>query len=58
VCIRLFEQGLITGSMPTDAAERNTWQAQGKQPTSIKIGGKWVDYSRAEPFATVLGYDD
>jgi hypothetical protein len=52
---QMFEQGLITGSMPTDAAERNTWQAQGKQPTSIKIGGKWVDYSRAEPFATVLG---
>ena len=52
---QLFDQGLITGSMPTDAAERNTWQAQGKQPTSIKIGGKWVDYSRAEPFATVLG---
>ena len=52
---QLFDRGLITGSMPTDAAERNTWQAQGKQPTSIKIGGKWVDYSRAEPFATVLG---
>jgi hypothetical protein len=52
---QMFEQGLITGSMPTEAAERNTWQAQGKQPTSIKIGGKWVDYSRAEPFATVLG---
>ena len=52
---QMFEAGIITGSMPTDAAERNTWQAQGKQPTSIKIGGKWVDYSRAEPFATVLG---
>ena len=52
---QMFDQGLITGSMPTDAAERNTWQAEGKQPTSIKIGDTWVDYSRAEPFATVLG---
>ena len=52
---QMFEAGIITGSMPTDAAERNTWQAQGKQPTSIKIGDTWVDYSRAEPFATVLG---
>ena len=52
---QMFEAGIITGSMPTDPAERNTWQAEGKQPTSIKVGDTWVDYSRAEPFATVLG---
>jgi len=52
---QMFEQGIITGSMPTDPSERNTWQAEGKQPTSIKVGDTWVDYSRAEPFATVLG---
>jgi hypothetical protein len=52
---QMFEAGIITGSMPTDPSERNTWQAEGKQPTSIKVGDTWVDYSRAEPFATVLG---
>ena len=52
---QLFDNDLITGSMPTSAAERNTWQSLGKPPTSIKIGDTWVDYSRAEPLATVLG---
>ena len=52
---QLFDSDLITGSMPTDPAERNTWKSLGKPATSIKIGDTWVDYSRAEPLATVLG---
>ena len=52
---QLFDNELITGSMPTDPAERNTWKSLGKPATSIKIGDTWVDYSRAEPLATVLG---
>ncbi len=52
---QLFDSELITGSMPSDPAERNTWKSLGKPATSIKIGDTWVDYSRAEPLATVLG---
>ena len=51
----LHKNGLITGSEPTDPAERNTWQAEGKQPLSIKVGDQWVSYARVEPFATVMG---
>ena len=52
---QLFDNDLITGSMPTDPAERNTWKSLGKPATSIKVGDTWIDYSRSEPLATVLG---
>lgn len=52
---QLFQDGLITGAEPEDPAERQRWRANGIQPMSVKVGDKWVSYSRAEPFATVLG---
>ena len=51
----LYSGGNLTGSIPDDAAERATWQANGIQPFSIKVGDKWVSYQRVEPFATVMG---
>ena len=45
----------LTGSVPDDAAERATWQANGIQPFSIKVGDQWISYQRVEPFATVMG---
>lgn len=53
--IEMFKAGMITGSIPEDPAERERWKANGIQPNSIKLGDSWVSYSRAEPFATVLG---
>ena len=52
---QLFQNGVITGAEPEDPAERQRWRANGIQPMSIKVGDQWVSYSRAEPFATVLG---
>lgn len=51
----LYAAGRITGSEPTDPAERNTWRAEGKQPLSIKVGDTWVSFARVEPLATVMG---
>ena len=51
----MYTSGSLTGSMPDDAAERATWQANGIQPFSIKVGDQWISYQRVEPFATVMG---
>jgi len=51
----LYHSGRITGAEPTDPAERNTWQALGKKPYSIKPGDTWYEYGRFDPIATPLG---
>jgi len=45
--------GMITGNGPPDIDERKLWEAQ-HPARSIKIGDKWVDYSRIEPFGWIL----
>lgn len=51
----LTARGLITGSGPTDQAQKKTWEATGKQPYSIKIGDQWLSYARLEPLGVTLG---
>lgn len=58
--------GEVVGAAPQNKAERERFYAQGKQPWSVKLGGKtnketgeveggkWVSYRRVEPFNTVL----
>jgi hypothetical protein len=36
----------LTGPAPTDPKERRKFHAEGKQPNSVKIHGKWVGYNR------------
>jgi hypothetical protein len=43
----------ITGAPPSNPVERDQWYAEGKQPNSIKIFGKWRNYE-ASPFALQL----
>lgn len=50
----LAAEGRITGSYPKDKKEAALWKSQGIQPYSIKIGNKWVEYRRFDPFATLL----
>lgn len=45
-----FEAGNITGAAPKNSAERDRFYREGKQPYSMKIGGKWVSYQKIEPF--------
>lgn len=48
-------EGKITGAAPKNAADRKRFFQEGKLPYALKIGNKWVQYRRMEPFATVIG---
>lgn len=46
--------GIITGPGPSRAQDREVWEAQGMQPYSIRIGGKWVSYNRLDVVGNML----
>lgn len=52
--VSFVDEGKITGKAPKDAAERDKFFREGKLPYAIKIGDKWVQYQRLEPFASFL----
>ena len=45
--------GMITGNGPPDPAERKAW-LKNNRPRSIKVGDKFIDYSRIEPFGQIM----
>jgi hypothetical protein len=49
------QQGLISGGGPADRHAGDLMRADGWQPYSIKVGGKWISYARLDPYSTVLG---
>jgi hypothetical protein len=49
-----FGDGRMTGDVPKQAAARDLFYRQGKQPFSVKIGDTWVSYQRLEPFNQVF----
>lgn len=51
----LFDEGLITGKMPEDPAEREAWRAAGIPEFSVRVGDGWVSYRKIEPLSTVFG---
>lgn len=48
--------GMVTGSMPSDAKERKALLATGWRPYSVKVGNKYVSYQGYEPIHTMLGF--
>lgn len=46
--------GEMTGGVPEDQAERAQFFADGKQPYSIKIGDRWVEYKNFGPFVVPM----
>jgi hypothetical protein len=52
---QLAHEGKITGSAPSDPAKNRFMRADGWQPYSFEIGGKFYSYSRLDPFATTMG---
>jgi hypothetical protein len=48
---QLAKQGLTTWEAPSGEKERELYYAAGLQPYSIKIGDKWVSYSKLGPLA-------
>ena len=60
---QLLGQDRLTWGEPINAEQRNAFRAAGRQPYSIKIGDKWVNYSKLHPafsfnFALVAAIDD
>lgn len=47
-------EGKLTGSGPSNPADRSLWLAEGKIPNAIKIGDKWVQYNQFVPLSTPL----
>ncbi|KZY55407.1 hypothetical protein A3736_01910 [Erythrobacter sp. HI0063] len=47
--------GRITGGRPPDANKAKLLYADGWQPYSIKIGDRYVSYSRLDPLSTTIG---
>jgi len=45
-----FANGKITAGVPTNPSERDRFYREGKLPYAVKLGGKWVQYQRMEPF--------
>ena len=50
----LAANNLTTWAAPTGAKEKNEFYASGLQPYSVKIGDKWVSYSKLGPLAYPL----
>lgn len=46
--------GEITGAAPKSTTEREAFYREGKLPWAIRIGDKWYQYRRIEPFNTVI----
>jgi len=55
VAVTAALNGAITGRGPTDPNVRKALMDSGWQPNSIKVGGRYVSYSRFDPYASILG---
>lgn len=51
----LVADGKITGGGPLDYSHRQTLEDTGWKPYSIKVGGKYISYHRAEPVGLLAG---
>lgn len=51
----LYDEGLITGKLPEDPAQREKWRVNQIPEFSIRVGDTWVSYRKIEPLATVFG---
>lgn len=50
----LARQGIITGSPPSDKNKERLLRADGWQPYSVKVDGKYVGYNRLDPFSSTI----
>ncbi|MCY1290803.1 hypothetical protein D9M70_399640 [compost metagenome] len=55
VAVLAYQSGNLVGGGPDDPEEKRAWLAAGNQPYSVKINGQWWDYSRFDPFASLIG---
>jgi hypothetical protein len=50
----LANSGDITFGFPEDRKERELWEAEGKQPYSVRVGDRWYSLNYLQPFGTLL----
>lgn len=48
--------GYITGSGPSDLGKKESWQRQGWQANSLRIGDTYYSFQRADPIGMLFGY--
>jgi endonuclease YncB( thermonuclease family) len=47
--------GLVTGGGPADDSAKRLLYADGWQPYSVRVGGRYYSYGRLDPFSTTIG---
>ena len=52
--MKLFDKGRISLGYPTDERTQQEWKAEGKQPNSILVGGKWRNAAALGPVGAAL----
>jgi hypothetical protein len=50
----LANAGLMTLGYPTEKKERDLWEAEGKQPYSIKVGDQWLSLNYFQPAGNLI----
>lgn len=50
----LANSGMLTFGYPEDQKERELWEAEGKQPYSVRVGDRWYSLNYIQPFGTLL----
>lgn len=50
----LAQSGQLTFGYPQEKKERELWEAEGKQPYSVKVGDRWYSMNYLQPFGTLL----
>ncbi len=50
----LANSGLMTLGYPSDKAERDLWEAEGKQPYSIRVGDQWLSLNYLQPAGNLM----
>lgn len=50
----LANAGMMTLGYPADKKERDLWEAEGKQPYSIKVGDQWLSLNYFQPAGNLM----
>jgi len=50
----LYDQGILTGDMPSSDKEREQWALENKKPNSILIGNQWFPLGQIAPFGNII----
>lgn len=50
----LGKSGQMTGNYPTNPTEQALWQATGKQPGALNVGGNWQSLNRISPVGNLM----